>query len=136
MALLDDALREKIKQALGVMQRELTIRLQTVPGNAASDAMLEMCVELVSLSGRKISLEVPPADTSPDLESCVAGLEVDGVFTGMRYLGFPGGHEFGTFLTEVVSLSVAAPFALKPETVAYLEQIEDPLHFEVFTTPT
>jgi len=54
---------------------------------------------------------------------------------GIRYYGFPAGYEFSAFIEDIKSVS-SGQSGLSEETKAALAQIDEPVHIQVFTTPT
>lgn len=54
---------------------------------------------------------------------------------GIRFFGVPSGYEFGT-LIEAIILASNGDSGLKPETRAALAQLSEPVHLQVFVTPT
>jgi glutaredoxin-like protein len=96
--------------------------------------------ELAALSG-KLSLEV--CNFLIDKEK-VAEYGVDkvpaivirnGKDHGIRFYGIPAGYEFTTLLDAILSVS-KGDSGLKPESKEKLAKINQPLHLEVFVTPT
>ncbi|MBN1400008.1 MAG: thioredoxin family protein [Anaerolineae bacterium] len=54
---------------------------------------------------------------------------------GIRFYGIPSGYEFTSLVEDIVDVSRGAT-ELSEETRQKLEQIQDPLHIQVFVTPT
>lgn len=54
---------------------------------------------------------------------------------GIRYLGIPSGHEFTTLIQTILMVS-ARDSGLMPQTREYIKSLTQPLHLEVFVTPT
>jgi glutaredoxin-like protein len=54
---------------------------------------------------------------------------------GIRFYGIPAGYEFSTFLDAILSVS-KGDSGLKPESKEKLAAVTEPLHLEVFVTPT
>jgi alkyl hydroperoxide reductase subunit AhpF len=53
----------------------------------------------------------------------------------VRFLGAPAGNEFGTFLQDIQMVSRGETM-LSEETRATLSEVADPIHLQVFVTPT
>lgn len=53
----------------------------------------------------------------------------------VRMYGIPSGYEFMTLLDTITAASQATP-RLAPETIAALGRLTDPVHIQVFVTPT
>jgi len=66
---------------------------------------------------------------------------VDGVVTtrehdyGIRYYGVPAGYEFGAFVNDIFDVS-RGESGLSVQSKALLAQLTEPLHLQVFSTPT
>lgn len=54
---------------------------------------------------------------------------------GVRFYGIPSGYEFTTLIEDIVNVS-RAESGLSQETLEKLEGIEEPVHIQVFITPT
>ena len=54
---------------------------------------------------------------------------------GIRFFGLPAGFEFAALLDGILAVS-SGDSGLKPETREKLAQLTQPLHLQVFTTPT
>jgi glutaredoxin-like protein len=54
---------------------------------------------------------------------------------GIRFYGIPSGFEFGT-LIEAMVLASKGDSGLKPDTRAALAELAEPVHLQVFVTPT
>ncbi len=54
---------------------------------------------------------------------------------GIRFYGVPSGYEFMSLIGDLLDVSHGES-GLSPESKAWLAQIKEPVHFQVFTTPT
>jgi glutaredoxin-like protein len=54
---------------------------------------------------------------------------------GIRFFGIPSGYEFGTLIEAIILASVGNS-GLKPETRTALAELGEPVHLQVFVTPT
>lgn len=54
---------------------------------------------------------------------------------GIRMYGLPSGYEFGTLVEAIIDVS-NGDSGLSPETRAALKEIDQPVHLQVFSTPT
>ena len=59
----------------------------------------------------------------------------DGKDYGIRFYGLPAGYEFSTLLDAIVEVS-RGDSGLRPESREKLAKIAQPVHLEVFVTPT
>ncbi len=61
------------------------------------------------------------------------GTEV--VDLGVQFSGIPSGHEFSTFISDILLVS-GRDSGLSQQTRDFLNNLEKPLHLQVFVTPT
>ena len=54
---------------------------------------------------------------------------------GIRFYGIPAGYEFASLIGDILDVSAGAS-GLSPQTKAALANLKEPLHLQVFTTPT
>ena len=54
---------------------------------------------------------------------------------GMRFYGIPAGHEFSALIQALMLVS-EGDSGLQPETRQYLRELTQPVHLQVFSTPT
>ncbi len=142
MSLMTDDVKAEVQQFLDGLDKPVTVHVHAVAGNPASDAVEELWRDLSAINPKvvvAVKAERPEPlapETADDLESVVTTFSVDGDDTGIRYLGFPGGHEFGPMLQTLRDLSTDTPPELSAAARDYLSQLTRPLHLEVFVTPT
>ena len=142
MALLSDEVQEQVRTLWADLEKPVTFHFHPRPGDSASDAMENLLGELADLSPqlsvrRHEGMADPlPPETASEMVSSVASISVDDAPTGVRFLGFPGGHEFGTMVHMVRSVSRGEPPAVSPETAAAIRALTTPLHLQVFVTYT
>ncbi len=54
---------------------------------------------------------------------------------GIRFFGIPTGYEFGTLIEDIIMVS-KGDSGLEPETRLALATLKEPVHLQVFVTPT
>lgn len=142
MAIIQDNIKDDVKTFLQDLQDPVTVDFYPHSQSPATAPMRELLQELHDLAPIIEVVEhdqsptlVPPA-TAADMEGPVTSFSVAGAFTGIRYLGFPGGQEFTTFLQDLVDLSTHESVTLSDETQDWLRSLTEPVHLEVFVTPT
>jgi alkyl hydroperoxide reductase subunit AhpF len=54
---------------------------------------------------------------------------------GVRFSGIPAGHEFSTLIHDLLLVS-GRDSQLSPSTRQFLAELKDPVHLQVFVTPT
>ncbi len=110
------------------------------PGCETCNDVQQLLQEIAGMS-EKLSLEIHNLDKEPDVAqrydvARVPALVLAGHNGGaVRYFGAPAGYEFSTLLQDIQQISKAQT-ALSTETRQALEAIEEPLHIQVFVTPT
>lgn len=66
----------------------------------------------------------------------IAGKNGDEVIDlGIQFSGIPSGYEFSTLITDIL-LASEQDSGLSNETREYLKSLKEPLHLQVFVTPT
>ncbi len=100
----------------------------------------QLLEELASISDK---LTVETYDLQVDREKATqfqidkapAIIVMNGKDYGVRYYGIPSGYEFGSLIEDILDVS-RGDSGLSPELKATLAQITQPVHFQVFVTPT
>lgn len=114
-----------------------------VPGRATCetcDDVQTLLEEVVSLSD-KLTLDVHNLEQDREVAqsykvSRVPALVLTGHDGGsVRYFGAPAGYEFSTLIQDIQSVSKSEG-TLATETREALAAIQDPIHIQVFVTPT
>lgn len=106
---------------------------------------LRLAGEVVELSD-KISLIIYDLDDDDEIARqygvdkapgmVIAAKEGDTIHDyGVRYSGIPSGHEFSSFIHSMILVS-SRDSGLNSETRAILSKLTEPLHLQVFVTPT
>ena len=54
----------------------------------------------------------------------------------LKFYGVPSGHEFGALLEDLADAAGGDGPGLGPETVQFLQRLEEPVHLQVFVTPS
>ena len=141
MALLSDRDREKVRQALAGMSSPLTLRFYTQTLNCETCLPTRQILdELVPLSD-KLTLEehdfvLDTAAVAADkVERAPAIVLSSGDRSGIRFYGVPAGYEFSSLIDAMLVASGGAT-GLSEETRAALAKVKEPVHIQVFVTPT
>ncbi len=145
--LLNDAVKKQVKDAFAELGQPVRLLYFTRSGGDCEyceDA--RSLVEGVAALSDKVTLSVHDLeqdaataavygiDRAPAL--VVAGH--DGAATidyGIRILGIPAGYEFTSLIRDVILVS-GRDSGLSDETRAYLKDLKQPVHLQVFVTPT
>ncbi len=148
MSLLNEEIQEQVRQAFSAMTKPVKVLFfsQGQGGALECDYCAEthqLLEELAALSD-KIELEV--YDFLAD-EAVAQQYGVDKIPAivllggeplkdyGIRFYGIPSGYEFGTLIEDLLMLS-QGEHNLLPKTLEALQQIDQPVHIQVFVTPT
>lgn len=54
---------------------------------------------------------------------------------GIRFFGIPSGYEFTSLIEDIMDVSRGTP-SLSPQTLELVAAIQEPVHIQVFITPT
>ena len=100
----------------------------------------QLLEELVSLSD-KLKLEVynfqidKPIADQYKIDKIPATVILGEKDYGIRFYGIPAGYEFATLLEDIIAVS-KRDSGLSEKTREKLKTVKQPLHFQVFVTPT
>lgn len=109
------------------------------------DDTLQLTREIVELS-EKIELSEYDFDDDPEVAKqyrvdkvpglIIAGKNGDQIHDyGVRYSGIPSGHEFSSFIHSIILVS-GRDSGLNAKTREILSKLTEPVHLQVFVTPT
>ena len=143
MSLLSDADRTTLVQHLAPIGKQVDLLLftQTFGGSESGPVAKQVLDELASLHDKIAVVEKnfvldteDRARYKVDKSPAIVVLS-DGADTRMRLYGAPTGYEFVSLVEAVLLAGTGIP-ELEPETVTALAAVTEPLHLQVFTTPT
>ena len=143
MALLSDADRTTLVQHLASIDKPVDLLLftQTIGGSESGPVARQVLDEVASLHDKVTVVDKnfvldteDRAKYKVDKAPAIVVLS-DGQDTRMRLYGAPTGYEFVS-LVEAVLLAGTGTLELEPETLTALAAVTEPLHLQVFTTPT
>jgi alkyl hydroperoxide reductase subunit AhpF len=149
MPLLDESTRNEVQKILAEMDQPVRLVMFTqghggVPECQTCSEDRELAEEVASLNG-KIRLEVRDfvadaalaesmgVDKIPAL--AVLGDEPSARDYGIRLYGIPAGFEFSTLIEDLLLVSRRQP-GLSKGTLDQISTLREPVHIQVFTTPT
>lgn len=90
----------------------------------------------------KLSYEVYDTDSDKareyeiELAPTILLLNKDNEDKGVRFLGIPAGHEFGSLLQDILSFSKGANPELSEDSLKKIKTIDSPVEIKVFVTTT
>ncbi len=141
MPLLDDNTRELVAAELAGLKNPVKLVMFTQEFECQyCGETRQLCEEVAELSDQ-ISVEVYDfvADKGKvdeyGIDKVPAIAVVGAKDYGVRLYGIPSGYEFAALLNDVKTVS-AGEVELMPETTAFLEGLKEPLHIQVYVTPT
>ena len=143
-------LNDEVKRQIGEVFSQLQDPVQVLFFGSRSDC--EYCedtrqlVEEVAALSEKLSLSLFDLEDDAEIASqynvdkapgiVLAGMENDQVKDyGVRFAGIPSGHEFSSFIHDLVLVS-GRDSGLNQRTRDFLANLEQPVLFQVFVTPT
>lgn len=141
MSLLDANTQRQVAAELADLPHpvKLVVLTQTFECQYCNETR-QLCQEIAELSDQ-ITAEVYNFVTDKDqveaygIDKIPAIAVVGAKDYGVRFFGIPSGYEFMSLLDSIKRVS-AGEVELMPETMAFLAELEKPLHIQVFVTPT
>ena len=144
--LLNDDIRDQVREALNELQEPVQILFFGSKEQCEHcDDTLNLVEEVADLSDK---LSVQAFDVEADAAvaenynvSLTPGLVIaaegeDGpVDYGVRYAGIPAGHEFSSLIQDLLLVS-RRDSGLNQQTRDFLNDLKEPVHLQVFVTPT
>ena len=143
MALLSPQDRQTLVQHLAPIGKRVDLLLftQTFGGSESVLVAKQVLDEVASLHDKIAVVEKnfvldteDRATYKVDKSPAIVVLS-DGADTRMRLYGAPTGYEFVSLVEAVLVAGTGTP-ELEPETITALAAVTEPLHLQVFTTPT
>ena len=141
MGLIGDADAQEIREQLSEMASPVRLIHFTQELNLEYGREAKQLVEELTGFSDKLSAEVYNYLLDTDrvaeygIDKVPATVIRNGKDYGIRFYGIPAGYEFSTILDTIVAVS-KGDSGLKPESREKLAAITEPMHLEVFVTPT
>ena len=145
--MLDANIQKQVRDVFKEMQQPVAVLFF---GSSTQDCELceqtrQLMEEIIPLS-EKLSLEVYDLEKDAEIAAkfhvdkapgiVLAGKgEAELVDFGVRYAGIPAGHEFSSFIHDLVLVS-KRDSGLSQETRDFLSSLKEPVSLQVFVTPT
>jgi alkyl hydroperoxide reductase subunit AhpF len=144
--LLDDNVSSQVKEYFGQLDKPVQMLFFGSKSDCTTcDDTLQLVKEVSELSDK---LDLKVYDIEADAETAkkhnvnkapnlvLAGKDGDKIIDyGVRYSGIPSGHEFSSLINDLLQVSKGISGLSEP-TKAFLQSLNEPLLFLVFTTPT
>jgi len=141
MGLIGDADAQEIREQLSEMASPVRLIHFTQELNLEYGREAKQLVEELTGFSDRLSAEVYNYLLDTDrvaeygIDKVPATVIRNGKDYGIRFYGIPAGFEFSTILDTIVAVS-KGDSGLKPESREKLAAITEPMHLEVFVTPT
>lgn len=144
--LLNDQVIGQVKEVFGQLQEPVQLLFfGRDTGCEYCDDTLQLTQEIADLSD-KVDLSVYDLDTDASVAEqygvdkapglVIAGKDGDSIRDfGVRYSGIPSGHEFSSFIHSIILVS-GRDSGLSAQTREILAKLTEPVHLQVFVTPT
>ncbi|HSQ26779.1 MAG TPA: thioredoxin family protein [Anaerolineales bacterium] len=144
--LLNDQVIGQVKEVFEQLQEPVQLLFfGRKAGCEYCDDTLQLTQEIVDLS-EKIDLSVYDLDDDASVAEqygvdkapglVIAGKDGDSIQDyGVRYSGIPSGHEFSSFIHSIILVS-SRDSGLSAQTREILAKLTEPVHLQVFVTPT
>ncbi len=146
-SMLDESIQTQVKEVFAGLQHPVEILFF-----GSSQENCPYCEDtrqlLVEVSALSEHLNVRSYDIDQDAELALQ-YKVEGVPAfvlvgregeqlmdyGIRYKGIPAGHEFSSLINDLLLVS-RRDLNLGPETRKFLQELDQPIHLQVFVTPS
>ena len=143
MPIMDKKTQDDVREILAGLTGPVKLVMFTQTFECDYCADTRQLVEEVAALSDKITVDVFNFVTDKEVADrykvdkipAVVVLGVNDADYGIRFYGIPAGYEF-TSLLEAIQMVSSGKTRLKPETVAFLNSLTEPLHLQVFVTPT
>lgn len=155
MPLLKPSDQASLREELGNMTNRVRLVFFTQSLNCETCEITKQILEEVAQLSDKLELKVYnyaidresvasygiariPAIAVVRLEEGKKAGEESGIFErdfGIRFYGVPSGYEFMSLIGDIIDVSKGES-GLSPESKSLIAQVDQPLHLQVFTTPT
>lgn len=150
MALLNADVQKQIRQVFEGIEAPVTLVVFTQSNDGKVSLECQMCadtrslVEEVAALSDKLDLEV--LDFVED-EQAVQDYQIDKIPAialrggpqnkdyGIRFYGIPSGYEFSSLIEGILMASKGSS-DLSPKTMQAIQKLDQPVHIQVYVTPT
>lgn len=143
---LNQEIKEQVKEVLAALKHPVQILLFTTPQDCDTCSETRQLLEevcglspLLGLSVYDLSVDAAIAsefrvDKAPMF--VIASKSGDKLIdTGVQFAGLPSGHEFTTLIHDLILVS-GGDSGLNEATRKFLQDLTEPIHLQVFVTPT
>jgi glutaredoxin-like protein len=143
MRLMDQDTQQQVSELLAALKSPVTLQLFTQEFECGYCRETRQIAEEIAELSDLITLRVNDFVTDKELAQSLAVDKIPATLVlgegdqdyGIRFYGIPSGYEF-TSLLEAILLVGTGSFELSQGTLSFLDGLEEPLHMQVFVTPT
>lgn len=143
---LDEQITRQIKQAFDEMEQPVQVLLFGSKENYDTCKETQQLLEEVTALSDKVELSIYDVDEDPETASRFNVTYTPGIIIaardntdvknlGIQFSGIPSGHEFSTLINDILMVS-RRDSGLDAKTREFLKNLDQPLHLQVFVTPT
>jgi glutaredoxin-like protein len=143
---LDEQIVKQIKQVFAGMEQPVQVLLFGSKENCDYCNETQQLLKEVTALDDRLELSIYDVADNQDIARqynvtnapgiVIAAKEAAGVKNlGIQFLGIPSGHEFSTLINDILIVS-KRDSGLDAKTREFLKNLEQPLHLQVFVTPT
>lgn len=141
MGVLKEEDVSKLKELFGRLKNQVKVVMFTQEFECEHCKITrELLLEVEALSD-KITLEVNDLLKNEDLAKQYGVDKLPAIVLlgerdyGIRFYGVPAGYEFTTLIEDIIDVSAGDP-KLPPDIVEQLAKVDQPVHMQVFVSPT
>ncbi len=148
MPLLNESIQAQVRDVFQELKEPVHVLLFVSQDKSKCpycDDTRQLLEEVVALSDKLqltvFDLDEEPAvaenynvDKAPTLVIAAEG-EDGPIDYGVRYAGIPSGHEFSSLIQDLIQVS-SRDSGLSQPTRDFLAQLKEPVHLQIFVTPT
>jgi len=141
MALLNDEVREQVREQLADLTGPVRMLMFTQEFECQYCAETRQLVEEVASLSDQVEAQIYDFVDDEDVAEEYGVDKIPAVAVmgeedyGIRFYGIPSGYEFTSLLQAIQTVAGGEP-ELSEETQAYLSDLDEPVHLQVFVTPT
>ncbi len=145
-SLLNDEIKRQVQDVFAQLQQPVEVLFFGKKENCDYCEDIRQLVEEVTALSDKLSLSIYDLEDNADVASqyrvdkapmlVIAAREANEIHDyGIRFAGIPSGHEFSTLIHDLILVS-SRDSGLDEDTRSFLRELTQPVHLQVFVTPT
>lgn len=143
MPLMDPETQQQVREVLAAVQSPVMLAMFTQDFECDTCSGTRQIIEEVAELSDLVSVEVYDFQNDGELARqlgadkvpAIVILDADGRDYGIRFFGIPAGYEFSSLIEAIVLVGTGTT-GLDKNTHTFLDGLEEPLHLQVFVTPT